>query len=151
MSGQKVTTFLWFDSQAEEAARLYCSLFKDSRVTNVTPGPTGTTLVVEFVLAGVTYLALNGGPHYKFTEAVSLLVNCEDQAEIDFFWEKLSEGGEPIRCGWLKDRFGLTWQVVPASLPKMLCDPQRGAQVMQALTPMTKIDLQILQNAYDGK
>lgn len=151
MSGQKVTTFLWFDSQAEEAARLYCSLFKDSRVTNVTPGPTGTTLVVEFELAGVTYLALNGGPHYKLTEAVSLLVNCEDQAEIDYFWEKLSEGGEPIRCGWLKDRFGLTWQIVPASLPKMLSDPQRGGRVMEALMPMSKIDLQILQNAYDGK
>ncbi len=151
MSGQKVTTFLWFESQAEEAARLYCSLIKDSRVTNVTPGPTGTTLVVEFELAGVTYLALNGGPHYKLTEAVSLFVNCEDQAEIDFLWEKLSEGGEPIRCGWLKDRYGLTWQVVPASLPKMLADPQRGGQVMQALLQMSKIDIQKIQDAYDGK
>ena len=150
MSTQKIATFLWFDAQAEDAARLYCSLIKNSRVTHVTPGPTGSPMVVEFELAGVTYLALNGGPHFKLSEAVSLVVYCEDQAEIDFLWDKLSEGGAASQCGWLKDRFGLSWQIVPETLPRLIADPQRAGRVMQALMTMTKIDSQKLQDAYDG-
>ena len=148
---QKVRTFLWFDHQAEEAARFYVSLFKDSRIISVSPGPTGAALVVEFELVGTQYLALNGGSHYQLTPAVSLSVDCADQAEVDQFWEKLTAGGTAIQCGWLTDKFGLSWQVVPSVLPKLLTDPVRGGAVMQAMLPMTKLDIQTLQDAFDGK
>ena len=149
MPRQKVTTFLWFDTQAEEAANFYVSMFKDSRVTHVTRRPTGAAFVVEFELAGIQYIALNGGPMFKFTEALSLSVDCADQAEIDELWEKLSAGGSDFNCGWLKDKYGLSWQIVPSVLPKLMSDPT--GRVMQALMQMTKLDIQKLQDAYDGK
>lgn len=149
MPRQKVTTFLWFDTQAEEAANFYVSLFKDSRVTHVTPGPTGAAFVVEFELGGIQYIALNGGPMFKFTEAISLSVDCADQTEVDRLWEKLSVGGSDFRCGWLKDKYGLSWQIVPTVLPKLMADP--SGRVMQALMQMQKLDIQKLQDAFDGK
>jgi len=149
MTRLKITTFLWFDSQAEEAANFYVSLFKDSRISHVTPGPTGAAFVVEFELAGIQYIALNGGPMFKFTEAISLSVDCVDQAEVDELWEKLtSNGGSPSQCGWLKDKFGLSWQIVPSVLPKLMSDP--SGRSMQAMMQMTKLDIQKLQDAYDG-
>lgn len=151
MSDQKVTPFLWFDTQAEEAANFYVSLFPDSGVDRVVPGPTGAALVVEFRLAGVRYLALNGGPTYKLTAAFSLAVNCEDQAEIDRLWDALSAGGSPSCGGWLTDRFGLSWQLVPAILPRLISDPHRGGAVMQALMQMSKIEIARLQAAFDGR
>ncbi len=153
MIRQKVTPFLWFDDQAEEAARFYVSLFPDSAVTKVTPGPTGAAMVVAFVLAGVQFLALNGGPHYRLTEAFSLSVDCRSQAEVDELWEKLSAGGSPGRCGWLKDRFGLSWQVVPAVLPELLNGPDRAraGRVLEAMMGMTRIDIAALRAAADGK
>ena len=148
MPRQKITTFLWFDAQAEEAANFYVSLFENSRVTHVTPGPSGAAFVVEFELAGVLYIALNGGPMFKFTEAISLSVDCADQAEVDRLWENLtSNGGSPSQCGWLKDRYGLSWQIVPTVLPKLLSEP--SGRVMQAMLQMTKLDIQKLQDAYD--
>ncbi len=153
MIRQKVTPFLWFDSQAEEAARFYVSLFPDSAVTAVTPGPNGKPLVVEFTLAGVRYLALNGGPHYQLTAAFSLSIDCETQAEIDELWEKLTAGGgSPVRCGWLTDRFGLSWQVVPVVLPQLLADPDpaRAGRAMQAMMGMTKLDIAALRAAADA-
>lgn len=153
MSRQKVTPFLWFDNNAEEAASFYVSLFQDSRIDKLVPGPGGTVKVVEFTLAGVQYIALNGGPHFKLNEAFSLSVDCESQAEVDHFWEKLSAGGSNMQCGWLVDKFGLSWQVVPTVLPKLLLDPdpEKSGRVMEALMEMTKLDIQKLQDAYDGK
>ena len=153
MVRQKITPFLWFDGQAEEAADFYVSLFPDSAVTGSTPGPGGKALVVEFRLAGMQFLALNGGPHFKFNEAVSLSIDCQSQAEVDEFWEKLSAGGSKSQCGWLKDKYGLSWQVVPAVLPELLGAADRGkaARVMNAMMSMTKLDIQALQNAADGK
>ena len=153
MSRQKVTPFLWFDHNAEEAANFYVSLFKDSKIDKIVPGPGGTVKLVEFTLAGVQYIALNGGPHFKLNEAFSLSVDCESQAEVDHFWEKLSEGGSNLQCGWLVDKFGLSWQVVPAVLPKLLLDPdqEKSGRVMEALMEMTKLDIQKLQDAHDGK
>ena len=153
MSRQKVTPFLWFDNNAEEAASFYVSLFQDSRIDKLVPGPGGTVKVVEFTLAGVHYIALNGGPHFKLNEAFSLSVDCESQAEVDHFWEKLSAGGSNMQCGWLVDKFGLSWQVVPTVLPKLLLDPdpEKSGRVMEALVEMTKLDIQKLQDAYDGK
>ena len=149
MSRQKVTTFLWFDSHAEEAANFYVSLFKDSRVSRVTPGPGGDAFVVEFELAGIKYIALNGGPMFKFNEAISLSVDCADQAEVNELWEKLSEGGSTSRCGWLKDKYGLSWQIVPHVLQKLMSD--RSGRVMNAMMQMTKLDIQKLQDAFDGR
>ena len=151
MPRQKVTPFLWYDNNAEEAARFYVSLFKNSRINRVVPGPTGTAMLVEFTLDGTEYLAMNGGPHNKLTEAISLSVDCADQAEVDDLWEKLSEGGSKIQCGWLKDKFGLSWQIIPSILPKLMADPQRCGAVMQALVQMTKLDIEKLQAAYDGR
>lgn len=153
MSRQKVTPFLWFDNNAEEAASFYVSLFQDSKIDKLVPGPGGTVKVVEFTLAGVQYIALNGGPHFKLNEAFSLSVDCESQAEVDHFWEKLSAGGSNMQCGWLVDKFGLSWQVVPTVLPKLLLDPdpEKSGRVMEALVEMTKLDIQKLQDAYDGK
>ncbi len=146
MIRQKVTPFLWFDHQAEEAARFYVSLFPDSAVTSITPGPTGAAMVVAFRLAGIGFLALNGGPHFTFNEAFSLSIDCHSQAEVDEYWEKLSAGGSKGRCGWLKDRYGLSWQVVPAVLPELLGDPDRAkaGRVMEAMMGMTKLDIAAL-------
>ncbi|MBA4187307.1 MAG: hypothetical protein C0467_04730 [Planctomycetaceae bacterium] len=153
MGRQKITPFLWFDGQAEEAANFYVSIFPDSAVTNITPGPGGVAMVVEFRLAGLQLLALNGGPHFKFNEAISLSIDCHSQAEVDDLWEKLSAGGSKGQCGWLKDKYGLSWQVVPSVLPNLLADadPAKAARVMGAMMQMTKLDIQALQNAADGK
>ncbi len=152
MARQKITPFLWFDGQAEEAAAFYVSLFPDSAVTNVTPGPGGAALVVEFRLAGSYYLALNGGPQFEFTEAVSLSIDCQTQAEVDDLWEKLSAGGSEGRCGWLKDRYGLSWQVVPSALGELMggADPAKAGRVTAAMMGMTKLDIQALRDAADG-
>jgi predicted 3-demethylubiquinone-9 3-methyltransferase (glyoxalase superfamily) len=151
MIRQKVTPFLWFDSQAEEAANFYVSLFPDSEITSITPGPNGAPLVVAFRLAGVEFLALNGGPHFQLNEAFSLSIDCHSQAEVDELWEKLSAGGSWSQCGWLKDKYGLTWQVVPDVLPKLLGDPDRAkaGRVMEAMMGMTKIDIATLLAAAD--
>ncbi len=152
---QKITTFLWFDNNAEEAVNLYISIFKNSKIVSLTrngeggPGPQGTVLVASFQLDGQQFAALNGGPTFKFTEAISLVVNCETQEEVDHFWEKLSAGGQKGQCGWLKDKFGLSWQIVPTVLPQLLQDkdPQKAKRVMDAMMKMTKIDIKRLQEA----
>ena len=154
---QKVTPFLWFDNQAEEAMNFYVSLFKNSKVLSVSrygeggPGPQGTVMTATFQLDGQEFMALNGGPYFKFTEAISLFVNCETQEEVDELWGKLSEGGEISQCGWLKDKYGLSWQIVPTALGQMLGDkdPQKSQNVMQAMLQMTKIDIAALRRAYD--
>ena len=154
---QKITPFLWFDNQAEEAMNLYVSLFKNSKVLGVSrygeggPGPQGTVMTGTFQLDGQEFMALNGGPYFKFTEAISLFVNCETQEEVDELWEKLSDGGEISQCGWLKDRYGLSWQIVPTALGEMLGDPdpKKAQNVMQAMLQMTKIDIAALRRAYD--
>lgn len=158
---QKITTFLWFDDRAEEAANFYTSIFKDSKIEKITRypesaanasgRPAGSVMTVVFQLNGQEFIALNGGPHFHFTEAISLVVNCESQAEIDNFWEKLSAGGQESQCGWLKDKYGLSWQIVPAHIERWLsdADPERSARVMAAVLQMTKLDLKTLQAAYD--
>jgi predicted 3-demethylubiquinone-9 3-methyltransferase (glyoxalase superfamily) len=156
-STQKITPFLWFDNQAEEAANLYVSIFENSGVTGVNrygeagPGPQGTAMTVSFELEGQEFTALNGGPEYKFTEAISFFVNCESQAEVDELWEKLSEGGEQGPCGWLKDKYGVSWQIVPTVLGEMLSDPdpEKAQRVMQAMLQMKKIDIKGLEEAYE--
>ena len=153
---QKITPFLWFETQAEEAANLYVSLFDNSKILNVArygeagPGPAGTAMTVTFQLDGQQVIALNGGPQYKFTEAVSFLVNCRDQVEVDKFWNALTRGGEEQPCGWLKDKFGLSWQIVPTVLSELLGDPDplKSQRVMQAMLQMKKIDIKTLQQAY---
>ena len=155
MTHQKIRTCLWFDGNAEEAAEFYVSVFKDrgdSAITGITPGPNGAALVVAFRLAGVEFLALNGGPQFQFNEAISLTVDCRSQEELDELWEKLSAGGSPGPCGWLKDRYGLSWQIVPAVLPALLAgaDPGRAQRVMRALMEMTKLDIRALVAAADG-
>jgi predicted 3-demethylubiquinone-9 3-methyltransferase (glyoxalase superfamily) len=153
---QKITPCLWFDDQADEAARFYASVFRNSRIGKVShygeagPRPKGTVLTVEFQLDGQDFLALNGGPEFKFTEAVSFIVSCETQEEVDRLWDKLSEGGEKVQCGWLKDKFGLSWQIVPTVLGKMLSDPDpvRADRVMQAMLGMKKLDIRGLEEAY---
>jgi predicted 3-demethylubiquinone-9 3-methyltransferase (glyoxalase superfamily) len=151
MTQQKITPCLWFDGKAEEAAAFYASVFPDSAVTQVTPGPTGAALVVEFRLAGVRFLALNGGPQFTFNEAISLSIDCGSQAEVDELWDKLSAGGSGGQCGWLKDRYGVSWQVVPSVLPQLLADPAKAGRVMTALMGMTKLDIRALQAAAGGK
>jgi predicted 3-demethylubiquinone-9 3-methyltransferase (glyoxalase superfamily) len=155
---QKITPFLWFDKQAEEAAAFYASIFPNSRVVKVVrcgkggPGPEGSALTVEFELDGQKFVGLNGGPHFKFTEAVSFVVNCETQEEVDRYWEKLTAGGgSPVECGWVKDKFGLSWQIVPTALPKLLSDPdpEKSGRVMKDMMTMKKIDIRGLQEAYD--
>ncbi|MFZ6009489.1 MAG: VOC family protein [Bacteroidota bacterium] len=154
---QKITPFLWFDTQAEQAMNYYVSIFKNSKVLNVArygdtgPGPKGTVMTAEFQLEGINFVALNGGPSFKFTEAISFVVNCESQEEVDEFWSKLSEGGEESRCGWLKDKFGLWWQIVPTILTKLMLDknPAKANSVMNAMMQMDKIDIKKLQQAYD--
>jgi predicted 3-demethylubiquinone-9 3-methyltransferase (glyoxalase superfamily) len=152
---QTITPFLWFDDQAEEAMNFYLSIFKDSKVLSVSrygeagPGPTGSVMTAQFVLAGQEFVALNGGPHFKFTEAISFVINCETQAEVDAYWEKLTAGGTESQCGWLKDKYGLSWQVVPTVLPQLLLnkDPEKSRKVMSAMMQMKKIDIAKLQQA----
>jgi len=156
---QKITPFLWFDDKAEEAMNLYVSIFKNSKRGRISrygeagPGPKGTVMVATFQLEGQEFIALNGGPHFKFTEAISFVVNCETQDEVDAFWEKLSEGGSKGQCGWLKDKYGLSWQVVPTALGKLMSDPdpEKSKRVMTAMLKMTKMDIQGLQQAYDQR
>lgn len=156
---QKITPFLWFDSNAEEAMNFYISIFKNSKVLDITrygeagPGPKGSVLTAAFELDGLELIALNGGPHFKFTEAISLAVSCETQDEVDEFWEKLSEGGETGKCGWLKDKYGLSWQINPRVLGEMLQDkdPEKAKRVMEAMLQMDKIDIKKLKQAYEGQ
>ncbi|MGW0198850.1 VOC family protein [Nonomuraea sp. NPDC003201] len=149
---QKITTFLWFHDQAEEAAGFYTSLFKDSRVLEVTPGPTGSAMVVTFELAGQRFIALNGGPEFTFTEAVSLYVDCDSQEEVDELWARLTEGGEESQCGWLKDKYGLSWQIIPRRLQELIGDPdpERAQRAVKAMMGMGKIDVQGLEDAANG-
>jgi predicted 3-demethylubiquinone-9 3-methyltransferase (glyoxalase superfamily) len=155
---QKITPFLWFDNQAEEAMNFYTSIFKNAKIGSVSrygeagPGPKGSVMTASFELDGLKFTALNGGPHFKFTEAISLYVNCESQEEVDYFWGKLSEGGQIQQCGWLKDKFGLSWQIIPSALSKLMGDPDRAKanRVMQAMLQMKKIDIAKLQQAYEG-
>lgn len=148
---QKIVPFLWFDGKAEEAAKFYVSIFKNSQVLSATPGPDGGVMAVTFQLEGQTFYALNGGPKYTFTPAISLYVNCETQAEMDELWNKLSAGGREDRCGWLQDKYGLSWQVIPTALPRMLGDKdsKKANAAMQAMLQMQKIDIRGLQQAYD--
>ncbi len=154
---QKITPFLWFDGKAEEAANFYVSIFKNSRIVSRTrygdggPGPKGTVMSVTFQLDGQEFFGLNGGPQFTFTPAISLFVNCETQKEVDELWEKLSEGGAQERCGWLKDKYGLSWQIVPSILGKLLQDKaaEKAKRVMQAMLQMGKLDIERLQQAYD--
>ena len=154
----KVTPFLWFDDQAEEAARFYVSLFKNSSIGRIArygdagPGPKGSIVTIEFELDGQAFVGLNGGPHFRFTEAVSFSIDCADQAEVDFYWDRLSEGGQTSQCGWLKDRFGLSWQVVPAILADMIGDPdpEKARRATEAMLQMTKLDIAKLQQAHAG-
>jgi len=155
---QKITPFLWFDNNAEEAAELYVSIFKNSKIIGVSrygeagPGPAGSAMSVTFELEGQQFMALNGGPQYKFTEAISLFVHCTTQEEVDDLWARLSAGGEEGPCGWLKDRYGLSWQIVPNVLGELLGDEdaEKAKRVMQAMLQMKKLDIQRLKQAYDG-
>jgi predicted 3-demethylubiquinone-9 3-methyltransferase (glyoxalase superfamily) len=156
---QKITPFLWFDNNAEEAMNFYTSVFKDSKQVKVSrypegaPAPAGSVMVAEFELEGQRFIALNGGPQFKFTEAVSFVVNCETQEEVDYYWSRLTaDGGAESMCGWLKDKFGLSWQITPAIMYKLYSgDPASAQRVMQAMLQMKKLDIQKLQDAYEGK
>lgn len=154
---QKITPFLWYDTEAEEAATFYCSIFKNSRILTVarypegTPAPAGSVMTVAFELMGQRFIALNAGPHFKFNEAVSFMIECETQAEIDEYWTKLtSDGGQESMCGWLKDKYGLSWQVTPKALGTLMSDPdkEKAQRVMQAMLRMRKIDIAELEEAY---
>jgi predicted 3-demethylubiquinone-9 3-methyltransferase (glyoxalase superfamily) len=155
---QKITPFLWFDQQAEEAAKFYVSIFPNSRIVKVLryseagPGPAGSAMTVAFELEGQHFTALNGGPHFKFTEAISFVVHCETQQEVDTYWEKLTAGGAEVQCGWLKDKFGLSWQVVPNVLLELMGHPdsKKAARVAQAMFKMKKIDIRELQKAAEA-
>jgi predicted 3-demethylubiquinone-9 3-methyltransferase (glyoxalase superfamily) len=152
---QKITPFLWFDGNAEEAMNFYTSIFKNAKVANISrygeagPGPAGRVLTASFELEGLQFTALNGGPHYKFSEAISFHVACESQDEVDYFWDRLGAGGQIQQCGWLKDKFGVSWQIVPTVLPKLLGHPNRAKanQVMQAMLQMKKLDIAALERA----
>ena len=156
---QKITPCLWFDGQAEEAINHYISIFKDGRIIDVTrcgdagPGPKGSVLVATFELMGQQFIALNGGPHFKFNEAISLSVDCKSQAEVDELWEKLSAGGSKSQCAWLKDKFGLSWQIVPSRLVELMQDPDpaKSKRVVEAMMQMTKIDIAKLEAAHAGR
>jgi predicted 3-demethylubiquinone-9 3-methyltransferase (glyoxalase superfamily) len=159
---QKITPFLWFDDQAEEAVRFYTSIFDNSKIgtithygaggANVSGRPAGSVMTLDFQMAGQEFIALNGGPHFKFTEAVSFAVKCETQEEVDYYWEKLSAGGEESQCGWLKDKYGLSWQIVPTVVSRFFSDkdPKRSERIMRAILQMKKIDIAALQRAYEG-
>ena len=156
---QKIVAFLWFNDNAEEAMNLYTSIFKNSKIGDVTrygkagPGPPGSVMTATFELEGQQFMVLNGGPKFKFTEAISFFVNCATQAEVDELWSKLTEGGQEGQCGWLKDKFGLSWQIVPTAMGELLGDPdpQKSARVMQAMLRMKKIDIAGLQLAHEGR
>jgi predicted 3-demethylubiquinone-9 3-methyltransferase (glyoxalase superfamily) len=153
---QKITTFLTFNNQAEEAVNFYVSIFRNSKIVSVSrygeggPGPKGSVMSANFLLEGQEFIALNGGPHFTFTDGISLFVNCETQAEVDVLWEKLSAGGEQGPCGWLKDKYGVSWQIIPSALGQLLGDPdpRKSQNVMQAMLQMTKIDIAALKRAY---
>lgn len=153
---QKITPFLWFDDNAEEAMHFYLSIFKNSHAIRISrymegaPGPKGAVMTAEFSIDGQEFIALNGGPSFKITPAISFVVNCDTQEEVDDYWEKLSAGGAQIECGWLQDKFGVSWQIVPRILGEMLCDPDviRAQRVMKAMLQMKKIDIALLQQAY---
>jgi predicted 3-demethylubiquinone-9 3-methyltransferase (glyoxalase superfamily) len=155
---QKITPFLWFDHQAEEAAEFYTSIFNGSSIDGIArygdtgPGPKGSVMTVQFTIEGQQFVALNGGPQFKFTEAISFVVNCETQAELDDLWDKLSHGGQEVQCGWLKDKYGMSWQLVPANIEEMLQDkdPERSGRVMQVVLKMKKLDIAELQRAFRG-
>jgi len=157
---QRITPFLWFDGKAEEAVNFYVSVFKNSRITKITrnsevgPGPAGSVLLVNFQLEGQEFIALNGGPEFKFNEAISFSVDCQTQAEVDELWAKLTaDGGKPGQCSWLKDKFGVSWQIVPRILPELLGDkdPAKAKRAMQAMMQMGKIDIKRLQQASEGR
>lgn len=156
---QKITPFLWFDSKAEEAMNFYVSIFKNSKVVGVSrygdagPGPKGSVMTATFELEGQRFIALNGGPTFSFTPAISLFVNCETQQEVDDLWAKLSAGGREDRCGWLQDKYGLSWQIIPSALMELMQDkdPEKSKRVMQAMLQMAKIDIEGLKKAYAGK
>jgi predicted 3-demethylubiquinone-9 3-methyltransferase (glyoxalase superfamily) len=156
---QKITPFLWFDSKAEEAMNFYVSIFKNSKVVGVSrygdagPGPKGSVMTATFELEGQRFIALNGGPTFSFTPAISLFVNCETQQEVDDLWAKLSSGGREDRCGWLQDKYGLSWQIIPSALMELMQDkdPEKSKRVMQAMLQMAKIDIEGLKKAYAGK
>ena len=155
---QKITTFLWFDNNAEEAVNFYVSVFKNSKILQTLhygsagPGPKGTVMTIAFQLDGQEFTALNGGPHFKFNEAVSLVVHCKTQDEVDYYWEKLSEGGQKVECGWLKDKFGLSWQIVPNALFELIDDDgPKSERVMKALMTMKKLDIAGLEKAAAGE
>jgi predicted 3-demethylubiquinone-9 3-methyltransferase (glyoxalase superfamily) len=155
----KITPFLWFNDQAEDAANFYTSIFKNSKISSVTrhgeggPGAKGSVFIVTFQLEGQEFMALNGGPEFTFTEAISLYVDCKTQSEVDELWEKLSDGGEKGRCGWLKDKYGLSWQIVPIILGELMQDKdaEKAKRVMTAMLQMDKIDINLLKQAYEGK
>ena len=159
MTDRALVTCLWFDTQAEEAATFYTGVFKEARLgaihrhTEAGPGPAGSVLLVEFELNGQKFSALNGGPQFTFNEAISIMVPCADQAEVDYYWDRLSDGGQEIACGWLKDRYGLSWQIVPVVFFEMIADPDptRVDRVMRAMMRMTKFDVAGLQEAYAGQ
>jgi len=149
---QKITPFLWFDGRAKQAADFYTAMFRNSRILNVSQlsnGPTEGVSIVSFELDGQAFTALDGGPMFQFSPAISFVVNCESQDEIDHFWERLSEGGEKEMCGWLKDKFGVSWQIVPVQLGELMCDPSKSAAVMESLLTMQKIDISQLQAAHN--
>jgi len=156
---QKITPFLWFDGKAEEAMRFYTSVFEDSKVGTVTrygeagPGPKGSVMTASFHLFGQEFIALNGGPLFTFTPAISFVVSCETQQEVDYFWEKLSAGGKTQQCGWLTDRFGLSWQIVPTAMGRLMegGDAARSSRVMKAMLGMEKLDIAALEKAYHGR
>ena len=151
---RKIIPFLWFDTQAEEAMNFYVSLFKNSKVNNVSRGPDGKAFIVSFELDGQEFMGLNAGPQFKFNESISMYVNCEDQAEVDELWNKLiSNGGEESQCGWLKDKFGLSWQIIPKQLGELMGDPnpEKSKRVTDAMLKMKKIIVADLQKAYDGR
>ena len=155
---QKISPFLWFDDNAEEAVDLYLSIFDNAKITDTarypedSPGTPGTVMSINFELEGQEFIALNGGPEFTFNESISFLVRCEDQEEVDRLWDRLTEGGKPSQCGWLVDRFGLSWQIIPNLLPELLggSDPEGAQRAMQAMLKMTKIDCKTLQDAYDN-
>ena len=155
----RITPNLWFDGNAVEAAEFYCSVFKNSKIVSTadypenSPGPAGTVMVVEFELDGQRFVGINGGPEFTFSEAVSFQINCSDQEEIDYFWEKLTDGGEEVQCGWLRDRYGVSWQVTPDGMDEVFSDPDksRAERAMQAMLGMKKIDIAALQAAADGQ
>jgi predicted 3-demethylubiquinone-9 3-methyltransferase (glyoxalase superfamily) len=154
---KKITPFLWFDSQAEEAANFYTSTFKNSKIVKSSrygdagPGPKGSVMTIQFEINGQEFIALNGGPQFKFNESISFVVNCENQQEIDEYWETLSAGGQEVQCGWLKDKYGLSWQIVPTILGELMSDAAKSQRVMQALLQMKKLDIKTLQEAAAGQ